>query len=253
VADPSDQLEDARAFALDYCTRHGDPEAAARLRIELPERRVVFSIIDAASCGSSISGFLRADRQEATLAEALSRIMRQRARDRALKLSREDGTPAWSIDIHALAWTILRNAGVNPLLLAFHGDRTADGRSGFDRAVDVSPISVEAEIRAGRVSISALSVRSGRGIDDRLVYSEGLSPPRLILLGQTIPDTAGAALVGRPLGELVDHPLLENADEVCVVRTVNDDGNLEIELKDERRTLAPPPHDADWLHFAWHP
>lgn len=257
VADPSDHLEDARAFALAYCTRHGDPEAVDRLRIELPERRVVFSVVDAARCGSSISGYLRADRQEATLAQALSRIMRQRARDRALERAleraHENGSPAWSLDIHSLAWTILHNAGVNPLLLAFHDDRSADGRSGFDRAIAASPISAEAEIRAGRISISALSVRRGHGISDRLIYSEGLSPPRLIVLGLNLPDTAGTAFAGRPVGELVDHPLLEGADDIRMVRTANGDDSIEIELEDERRTLAPTPDGADWLRFAWHP
>ena len=253
MADPSDQLEDAKAFALAYCTRHGDPEAATRLRIDLPERQVIFSVVDAAACGSSISGYLRADRQEATLAQALSRIMRQRARDRALGRWPEDGTPAWSLDIHALAWTILRNAGVNPLLLVFHEDRAADGSNGFERAVAASPISAEVEIRAGRISISALGVRPDHDMSAGLVYSEAMRPPRLIVLDKALPDTAGAALVGRPIGDLVDHPLLDGADDVRVTRVVSSDGNVEIEMEDRRRTLAPTPDGADWLRFAWHP
>lgn len=261
MADPSDQLEDARAFALAYCTERGDPAAADRLRIELPGQRVVFSSVDAARCGSPISGFLKPERQERTLATALSRILRQRARDRALAASGEIGSPAWSMDIHPLAWVMLCNAGVNPLLLAGYETMPTDERTEFDRAISSSPILVTPEIRAGRIFTPAIGVKADHGMDDRLLFHEpgalgGL--PRLHIRSMAVPETVAFAMSGRPLSDIVDHPLLDmtcaDIGEIVPLGISMGDRGLIIDLPDDRMTLAPPPPgiEIDWLEFPWH-
>lgn len=263
MADPSDQLEDARAFALAYCVDRGDRGAAERLRIDLAGHRVVFSTIDAERCGSSISGFLKPERQELTIATALSRILRQRARDRAIAAAGETGSPAWSMDIHALAWTMLCNAGVNPLLLAGLERMPTDDRvTGFREAVSRSPIFVTPEIRAGRIFTPTIGISAGSGMNDGLFFYESGAlegPPRLHIRDVSAPQTMVAALGGRPLHEIVEHPLLKTTGDIVgkimSLRTSGDGDTLTIDLPDDRRTLAPPPSGIDpvWLKFPWNP
>lgn len=259
MADPSDQLEDARAFALDYCTRHGDPDAVQHLKLDLPEGRVIFAVPEHRRFGCSISGFLRADKQETMIARALSRIMRQRAREKAIAAAGETGDPAWSLDIHVLELAALWWAGVNPLLIATDGQQSTGG---VDAAFAGSPITALVEIRAGRVSIPALSIKHDSGADDRLGLYEPEpygGAPVLMVIGHTIPDTVAAALTGRPLAEIVAHPLIDTLAELQIElaagRIVSTDGNLLMHMADDRTTLAPPPRGIapDWLRFAWNP
>jgi len=259
VADPSDQLEDARAFALDYCTRHGDPDAVRHLRLDLPAGRVVFAVPEHRRFGCSISGFLRPGTQETMIARALSRIMRQLARERAIAAAGETGDPAWSLDIHVLELAALWWAGVNPLLLATGGPE--DG-SGLDAALAGSPITARIEIRAGRVSIPALSIRHDSSADGRLGLYEPEpygGAPILMVMDHAVPETVAAALTGRALAEIVAHPLIDTLAElrieIAASRIVSADGNLLVHMADDRTTLSPPPSgiEPDWLRFAWDP
>jgi hypothetical protein len=252
------RLEEARAFARAYCARRGDQGAADRLILRKGDGRVVFSVVDAESCGSSISGFLNPDRQERTLARCLSRVMRQRARDRAIAASGETGSPAWSLDVHVAALSALWHAGINPLLLATHDPRGRPGDSGFDQAVAASPVSVRVEIRAGRVCLPALSVRPDADMDDCIaIFDEAGAgdAPSLMVRGRTLPDTVALSLAGRRLGEAVDHPLLDLAREVGIRRVDPGSDHLVVTLADDRTTLAPPPPGIapDWLRFDWNP
>lgn len=258
MADPSDLLEDGIGFARSYCIRHGDPEATDVLGIRLGGSKVVFSVDDARLYGCSLSGFVPTDpeRRRVLLSRILNRIMRQRARERCIAAAGETGDPAWSLDVHVLAMAMLVNAGVNPLLLECHETRRDGTPSALDRILSASPLSASFEIRAGRACMTSARMRAEDGL---IIYEPETSggPMCLFVPGMSISETACAALKGRPLSEVLSHPMLDPNDDVavdCTVsRIVNDEGNLFIELADDRTTVAPPPAgiEPEWLRFAW--
>jgi len=254
------ELARLQTFARDYCRDLGDEDAADRLRLTLDDstQRIIFSNLDGNTCGSSISGFLNPARQDETIVRSLSRILRQRARERMIEASGETGTPAWSIDIHRTTRMVLYNAGVNPLLLIEMHRRRQDSPTTLEEAITASPIHMTPERRGGRIVACAIAVESGRDMDDRLTLFDDDSKYRttcLMVRGMNLPATAIAMHVGRPLGNLLDHPLLENAGDIMISDIVNDGTALVIMLPDERVTLSPLPTGlkADWLDFPWEP
>ena len=260
MADISDLYEAAIELRTQYCLDNGDGDAAERLTLSLSGRRVLFAVMDAESCGSSISGFLQPGNWEITIKRALSRVMRQRARDRVIALSGESGTPAWSLDIHTTSYAALCHAGINPLLLASHNPLIRE--SSFDREVAASPIETTAEIRAGRIFLSSLTVKPDSGMDDSLVLYEsevGGGCPCVLLRNRTIPETLATAFVGHPLSDIISHPLVDDDADVIANTVTNhistDGSHLIISLADDRMTLTPLPDglEAEWLRFPWNP
>jgi len=260
MADPSDELEDCLAFAWSYCERHGDVGAVSVLEMRLAGPRVMFSVAEATRYGCSLSGFLsrERDRREATLSRVLNRIMRQRSRERCIAAAGETETPAWSLDIHVLAMTLLVNGGINPVLLERH-ETKRDGRpSAFDRAVSDSAVSTTFEIRAGRICLTSGRIRTNDGV--ALYEPETSGGPLCIFVpGRSLSETTCTAMVGRPLSDVLSHPMLDPNDDVrtsCAIsRITNDRGSLIIQMDDDRTTLVPPPPgiQPDWLEFDWTP
>lgn len=248
-------LRATRAFVRDICEAAGDPGAADRLLINDAGTRLTFTTVDAGACGASIAGFLKPERASATIRTALSRILRQRARDRAIIASGDTGLPVWSIDIHPLALAVLRNGGVNPIFVAMLTEGNFE-RNPLRRASEGTSIRVgNAGLVAGRATIATIT-GNGHPTDDAVSFHEGtvgrtqwMTARNLIL-----PDTVLAALPGRRLDEVVSHPLIEGAGHVRIASVETSGDVVQLEMEDVRVTLHPVPEGLeDWLRFPWNP
>ena len=239
-------LDEVRAFARTLCEEAGDAEAMDRLKLSLPGNRLSFGVVEAASCGASIAGYLRPGRERATIANALNRILRQRARDRAIAASGEEGTPAWSVDAHPVVLSALAYAGVHPATLCMLGEAVGPSNPLQRMARGPTPRFGDARLVAGRVCVATIA-----GDDLPFSLHEDNDRQQCLSFQLQLPEAVVAGLPGRPLGDVVDHPLLALALGVRILRAHSFDGNLVLDLDDERRTLAPAPGGADWLRFPW--
>ena len=238
------------------CDEAGDPHAVDRLRLDVCDQRLVFSVLDAAACGASISGFLspaRPDRAERMIRQSLNRILRQRARDAAILAAGDGPDPAWSIDMHAVAFAVLRNAGVNPALVALH-DPGETEHGPLHTAAERTDIRIgRVELRAGRASVVTISGRDTHPTEDKIFFYEGTMGGEMHVgvRGVEMPVGMMPGLSGRRLGEIVTHPLLEGCEKAVVVSAEANDDILTLRMAEQRRTLCPPPVPADWLKFEW--
>lgn len=245
-------LERMRTFAQSFCDEAGDPEAAMRLVLNATDTRLTFSTIRGGDCGASISGFLKPERAHIMIQTALSRILRQRARDRAILASGDTGVPVWSIDIHPIAYAAIRNGGINPIFIAMLADGDMESNQ-LKRASTGTSIRVgTAGLIAGRASIATIS-GNGHPTDDAISFHEAsvTRMQQMIVRDVVLPDTVLASLPGRRIGDVVSHPLLEGAENTPI-RSASMSGDvLHVEFEDVRRTLYPAPGGADWLRFPW--
>lgn len=245
-----------RAMAARICGEAGDPHAVDRLRLDVSDRRLVFSVIDAAACGASISGFLspvRPDRAERAIRQSLNRILRQRARDAAILAAGDGPDPAWSIDMHVVAFAVLRNAGVNPALVALH-DAGETERGPLHTAAERTDVRIgKVELRAGRASVVTISGRDTHPTEDKVFFYEGTMGGEMHVgvRGVEMPVGMMPGLSGRRLGEIITHPLLDGCETAVVVSAEANGDILTLRMADQRRTLCPPPMPADWLEFEW--
>lgn len=246
------ELEDLRAFAQGMCIAAGDPGAMDRIVLGATATRLTYSTIDGPSCGATISGLLRPDRARIAVRTNLNRILRQRARDRALAASGEEGVPAWSVDIHAVALAALINGGVNPALIPLLGPMDME-RNVLSRASEGTSIRIgKAGLCAGRVSISSITGGGPRADDTVVLYETSITREQVVMVRtQTHPDIVVDTMAGRRLGEIVEHPLLKGAETTRIAAVEPGDGILNLTLADERITLAPPPGGENWLRFPW--
>lgn len=252
MTDISRTLADLQAYRQAHCRDAGDLEAADRLVLGMVEERLTFSTIDAADCGAPVGGMMKTTKARSMVRRILNRVLRQRARERAIAASGEEGTPAWSVDMHAVMWSALRHNGVNPALAALL-DRNVGTWDALKRGAKGTGIRVgDANLIAGRVSIATLS-GIAHPTDDAISFHQ--TPMSLqqcmTVRNMQIPDTLIAALPGRPVGDVVRHPALLGAEHVHIVEAHLSVDVLTLGLEDVRVTPAPPPHDADWLRFPW--
>jgi hypothetical protein len=197
-------LDDIRAFAAGMCEEAGDPGALERLRLDRTDTRLVFQVIDAEACGSSISGFLKPGRAHIMVRNALNRILRQRSRERAIVEAGETpgADPAWSIDIHPVTLSVLIHGGVNPALTALL-ERLAGPDDALKRAAQGGPLRIgDAKLVSGRVSIATIS-GNGHPTDDVVNVHENTQYLQTVMIRQGLPDTVVAGLPGR-LGGMRD-------------------------------------------------
>jgi hypothetical protein len=245
-------LDDIRAFAAGMCEEAGDPGALERLRLDRTDTRLVFQVIDAEACGSSISGFLKPGRAHIMVRNALNRILRQRSRERAIVEAGETpgADPAWSIDIHPVTLSVLIHGGVNPALTALL-ERLAGPDDALKRAAQGGPLRIgDAKLVSGRVSIATIS-GNGHPTDDVVNVHENTQYLQTVMIRQGLPDTVVAGLPGRLLGDVTDHPMLARALGVRIMAAQCNGDVLTLDMEDERVTLATPPDGAPWLRFPW--
>lgn len=252
VAGIAEALEEIRAFAMAMCEAADDPGACDRLRLNRTDSRLTFSVIDAETCGASISGFLKPGRAHIMVRNALNRILRQRARMDAIAAAGDapDGDPAWSIDIHPVTLSVLIHGGVNPALCALL-ERQAGPDNALKRAAQGGPLRIgDARLISGRVSISTIS-GNGHPTDDVVNVYENTQHLQTVMIRQQLPATVVAGLPGRLLGDVTDHPMLAHALGVRIMAAQCSGDVLTLDMEDERVTLAPAPGGAPWLRFPW--
>lgn len=257
---PDDEADHGLEALLEHvrlrCQAHGDPGAAERLLLKRAGGDIAFSSLDAAACGSSISGFLRGEQRMRTLDTALNRILRFRLRERLIGEAGETGSPAWSIDMHRAVLAVFVNSGIHPLLIAM-GVREDDRHPSGHLADEMERLGIavtDFQFHGGRLSPTTLTLRKG-GVDDALVlYTASVGGETgLILRGLSLPESVMASAVGRRLDAVVRHPLLEGAGHLTITHLDEALNSVTIVTDDERVPLAPSPVGTPWLDVPWNP
>lgn len=255
--EPDHELEALLEHVRRRCEAHSDPGAAERLVLRrVGGARIAFSSLDAAACGSSISGFLRGERLMRTIDTTLNRILRFRLRARLIEEAEETDNPAWSIDLHRAVLAVFVNSGIHPLLIAM-GVREHDRHPAGHLADEMERLGISVadfQFHGGRLSPTTLSL-SRVGVDDALVlYTASMGGETgLILRGLSLPDSVMASAVGRRLDAVVRHPLLEGAGHLIITHLDEALNSVTIVTEDERVSLAPSPVGTPWLDIPWNP
>lgn len=251
IAGIEDALAEIEAFAIEMCRAAGDPAAYSRLRLNHTGSRLTFAVIDADSCGASISGFLKPGRAHVMVRNALNRILRERSRnDAILKAGNYGTTPPWSVDIHPVSFSFLVDAGINPALCALLEPRVTPDTA-LHRAAEGSSIRIgDARLVAGRVSISTISGR-GHPTEDIVSVHEDTQRQQHVMIRQALPHTVVAGLAGRRIGEVTDHPALARAANIRITEAEANGDVLTLGVEDIRMTLAEAPDGTPWLRFPW--
>lgn len=156
-----------------------------------------------------------------------------------------DEPPIWSNSLHVLAVAMLRHAGIPPGYLVHTGDAARDQLINYlasEKNVGMGQMRHE----DGRLDVSTLIV-------GKLEFV-GFGRPCLNVTAQ-MPDSAVAALPGRRLREVVDHPTTARTGALRIEDAIMADGMLTLVLEDRQEPLARTPAGTDrrWLRVPYHP
>lgn len=173
------------------CTIAGDPDAA---RFYSWSQKGLWRVQDRSESGPVDIGANRDDMQEAVELDVASYV-RLRARRAAIG---GDGEPDWSLAIHPLVRHLLAYVGVNAAVPRDVMDVPCGWRGGM-RVDNVTHV-------RGCV-LSWIHLGEVRGHDATL--EAYMSSVDLRIAKTTFPDTLRTAMVGRPLSEVMPHPVID--------------------------------------------
>lgn len=174
--------------------------------------------------------------------------VRRHARLRAMGATTDPGAnaPPWSLTMHRLCRTWLLEAGVDLLLAADAAD-TAKRFILQDLLRQTGVTLNSTVVRDGHVSIS---LQGGDWNGPELTMRPSGAMPRLSVMAD-LPATAIAALGGRRLSMVVDHPAVRRADRIRIASAEQTEGWLMLGLEDVRDPLRRPPAGTDraWIRL----
>jgi len=160
------------------------------------------------------------------IALAASSLVRAERRREAIATSGEDGDPEWSMTAHPLVAAAMRLYAI-PAEPARLGDDATGARNGaqVDAIRGYEHEGAHANLRtlAGHVWVPFLKeVRTGLRIDE----TRGRMMARLTIQDMIVPHTVAVAMRGRPLSELIDHPVIDLVPDLRICRIRNNVGTM---------------------------